>query len=122
MKRAFTLLFSILLALSATLPAAAATLRATNKVDMTVSSNSIVRTETPLSMENGELVTINCTFSPRAADVDFGLITPDNTFIYVEEKNGNCNQTIRINETGKYYFAVYNNSGVKIEVLGYVYY
>ena len=68
MKRAFTLLFSILLALSATLPAAAATLRATNKVDMTVSSNSIVRTETPLSMENGELVTINCTFSPRTAD------------------------------------------------------
>ena len=122
MKRAFTLLFSILLALSATLPAAAATLRATNKVDMTVSSNSIVRTETPLSMENGELVTINCTFSPRTADVDFGLITPDNTFIYVEGKNGNCNQTIRINETGKYYFAVYNNSGVKIEVLGYVYY
>lgn len=122
MKRVFTLLFSILLALSATLPAAAATLRATNKVDMTVSSNSIVRTETPLSMENGELVTINCTFSPRTADVDFGLITPDNTFIYVEGKNGNCNQTIRINETGKYYFAVYNNSGVKIEVLGYVYY
>ena len=73
-------------------------------------------------MENGELVTINCTFSPRTADVDFGLITPDNTFIYVEGKNGNCNQTIRINETGKYYFAVYNNSGVKIEVLGYVYY
>ena len=73
-------------------------------------------------MAAGELVTINCTFSPRTADVDFGLITPRNTFIHVGGENGLCSQTIRINESGTYYFAVRNNSNYAVEVLGYVYY
>lgn len=122
MRRTFALVFALLFALAVTIPATAAASRATNKVDMAIPPNSILRTDTPLSMEVGELVTINCTYSPRMADVDFGLITPRNTFIYVEGKNGNCNQTIRINETGRYYFAVYNNSGETVEVSGYVYY
>ena len=73
-------------------------------------------------MEKDELVTINCTYSPRMADVDFGLITPQYTFIFVGGESGNCNQAIRINETGDYYFAVRNNSSNDVEVLGYVYY
>lgn len=122
MKIIIALMLAFLLTFAAITPAAAAASRATNKVDMTVPADSIVRTDTPLSMEAGELVTINCTFAPRMANVDFGLITPRNTFIYVGGKNGNCNQTIRISETGMYYFAVYNNSNEDIEVMGYVYY
>ena len=73
-------------------------------------------------MAAGELVTINCTYSPRTADVDFGLITPDNTFAFVAGDDGSCRQTIRVNQTGNYYFAVRNNSNYTVEVLGYVYY
>ena len=121
-KRAVILLFSFVLIFGAAFTAAAATPKATNKVDTTIPANSFVRTETPLFVEAGELITINCTFSPRIAAVDFGLIMPDNAFVYVEGNNGLCSQTIRINETGRCYFAVYNNSDIDVEVLGYVYY
>ena len=84
--------------------------------------NTIVKIETPLSMEAGELVTISCTYSPRMADVDFGLITPQKTFRYLPGEDGLCRQTIQISQTGNYYFAVRNNSSGPVEVLGYVYY
>lgn len=122
MKKGFTLLFSILLAFSVTISAAAIAPRATNRVNTTIQPDSIVRVGTSLSMEADELITINCTYSPRTADVDFGLITPRNTFIHVGGENGLCSQTIRINESGTYYFAVRNNSNYAVEVLGYVYY
>lgn len=73
-------------------------------------------------MAAGEQVTINCTFSPRTADVDFGLITPSSDFIFVRGEDGDCNQTIRLEESGNYYFAVRNNTSRTVEVLGYVYY
>lgn len=122
MKKGFTLLFSILLAFSVTISAAAIAPRATNRVNTTIQPDSIVRVGTSLSMEADELVTINCTYSPRTADIDFGLITPQNTFRYLSGEDGSCRQTLRINETGNYYFAVRNNTSRTVEVLGYVYY
>lgn len=122
MKIIIALMLAFLLTFAAITPAAAAASRATNKVDMTVPADSIVRTDTPLSMEAGELVTINCTFAPRMANVDFGLITPQKTFRYLSGEDGLCRQTIQISQTGNYYFAVRNNSGGPVEVLGYVYY
>lgn len=122
MKIIIALMLAFLLTFAAITPAAAAASRATNKVDMTIPADSIVRTDTPLSMEAGELVTINCTYSPRTADVDFGLITPQKTFRYLPGEDGLCRQTIQISQTGNYYFAVRNNSSGQVEILGYVYY
>lgn len=122
MKKVFTLALSFLLIFSVSIPASAVSARATNRVDATIPANTLVGIGTPLPMEIDELITINCTYSPRTADVDFGLITPRNTFIHVGGENGLCNQTIRINESGTYYFAVRNNSNYAVEVLGYVYY
>ena len=121
-KTIIALMLAHLLTFAVITPAAAAVSRATNKVDMTVPADSIVRTETPLSMEAGEVVTISCTYSPRMADVDFGLITPQKTFRYISGEDGLCRQTIQISQTGNYYFAVRNNSSGPVEVLGYVYY
>lgn len=122
MKKVFTLELSILLIFSVTISAAATATRATNRVNTDIQPDSIVRVGTPLSMEADELITINCTYSPRTADVDFGLITPRNTFIFVEGEDGDCNQTIQVSQTGNYYFAVRNNTSRTVEVLGYVYY
>ena len=96
--------------------------RATARVEVEVNPNSIMRGNTALSLEADELVTINCTYSPRTADVDFGLITPQNTFRYLSGEDGSFKKTIQVNETGKYYFAVRNNTSRTIEILGYVYY
>lgn len=96
--------------------------RATARVEVEVNPSSIMRGNTALSLEADELVTINCTYSPRTADVDFGLITPQNTFRYLSGEDGSFRKTIQVNETGKYYFAVRNNTSRTIEILGYVYY
>ena len=122
MKKLFALLFSVFIALSGSVSAFAVTQRATNRVNITAMPNKTATIGTSLSMEADETVTINCTYSPRTADVDFGLITPRGTFVFVEGEDGNCNQTIQVSQTGDYYFAVRNNSSNDVEVLGYVYY
>lgn len=96
--------------------------RATSRVEWSVSPGAIGKADTAYSLEKDEIVTINCTYSPRSADIDFGLITPDGTFQFVSGSNGNIQTAFRVAETGKYYFAVSNNSDSKVEVLGYVYY
>lgn len=122
MKKLFALLFSVFIALSVSVSAFAVTQRATNRVNITAMPNKTATIGTSLSMEADETVTINCTYSPRTADVDFGLITPRGTFVFVEGEDCNCNQTIQVSQTGDYYFAVRNNSSNDVEVLGYVYY
>ena len=122
MKKLFALLFSVFIALSVSVSAFAVTQRATNRVNITAMPNKTATIGTSLSMAADETVTINCTYSPRTADVDFGLITPRGTFVFVEGEDGNCNQTIQVSQTGDYYFAVRNNSSNDVEVLGYVYY
>ena len=121
-KKLFALLLSVFIALSISVSAFAVTQRATNRVNITAMPNKTATIGTSLSMEADETVTINCTYSPRTADVDFGLITPRGTFVFVEGEDGNCNQTIQVSQTGDYYFAVRNNSSNDVEVLGYVYY
>lgn len=122
MKKALTLVFTIFFAFSVTVSAAAISPRATGGVEATIQPDTIIRIGTPLPMAAGELVTINCTYSPRTADVDFGLITPSSDFIFVRGEDGDCSRTIQVGQTGNYYFAVRNNSSRTVEVLGYVYY
>lgn len=121
MKRAFSLLLSLYLIMSLTVPAAASP-KATARVDVTVRPDSIVRIGAGLSLETGELVTVNCAYSPRIAEVDFGLVSANNEFGYFSGNDGICSETIRISKTGIYYFAIRNNSEEPVEVAGYVYY
>ena len=98
------------------------TARATSRIEWDISPETIGKADTAYSLEADELVTINCTYSPQTADLDFGLITPDGTFRFTSGSNGSIQTIIRVNETGKYYFAVRNNTNRTVEVLGYVYY
>ena len=98
------------------------TTRATNRIEWSLSAGEVAAMDTAYTLEADELVTINCTYSPRTADLDFGLITPDGTFRFTSGSNGSIHTTIRVNETGNYYFTVRNNTSRTVEVLGYVYY
>lgn len=96
--------------------------RATSRIEWTLAPNSGGRTDTAYPMERDELVTINCTYSPRTADIDFGLLAPNGSFYSLKGEDGSFRKTIRIEESGSYYFAVRNNSNYAVEILGYVYY
>lgn len=74
------------------------------------------------SLAAGERVTINASYFPTDAKVDFGLVDSDGIFHYVSVSNGTINQTIRISEQGNYTFAIRNNSSYTVNVSGFVNY
>ena len=78
--------------------------------------------DTKLPLEAGETVTINASYSPASASMDFGLIAPDGYFYYVNVDSGSINKTIRVDERGNYLLAVRNNSNRTVSVVGYVNY
>lgn len=97
-------------------------MRATNKVDWSVSAGENKKATTALSLEAGDVVRINCTYTPGSADIDFGLVAPDGLFYFLSGENGSFNQSIRVEDNGAYYFAVRNNSNKTVTILGFVYY
>lgn len=96
--------------------------RATSRIEWNISPDTVMKADTAYSLEADEIVTINCTYSPRTANLDFGFITQDDTFHFISGSNGSIKTNIQIDKTGKYYFAVRNNENETVEVLGYVYY
>ena len=95
---------------------------ATGKVDVSISAKKMATVGDSFSLSPGEAVTINCSYSPSWADLDFGLVTSDGSFYYVNTTSGSINKTIEVEEWGQYNFAVRNNSSVDVSVVGFVNY
>lgn len=97
------------------------TTRAIGEFEMTVSAKTKAIADSSLSLEAGDTVRINASYSPDGS-VDFGLVDEDGFFHYINVKNGSIDKTIRISERGKYKFQVRNNSSVAVKVCGFVRY
>lgn len=97
------------------------TTRAIGEFEMTVSAKTKAIADSILSLEAGDTVRINASYSPDGS-VDFGLVDEDGFFHYINVKNGSIDKTIRISERGKYKFQVRNNSSVAVKVCGFVRY
>lgn len=76
------------------------TTRAIGEFEMTVSAKTKAIADSSLSLEAGDTVRINASYSP----------------------DGSVDKTIRISERGKYKFQVRNNSSVAVKVCGFVRY
>ncbi len=95
---------------------------ATGTFHMDVPSNKILSSDISFSLEAKETVTINASYSPSWANMDFGLIAPDGFFYSMNVTGGSINKTIQVSERGSYTLAVKNNSSETVNVSGYVYY
>ena len=84
--------------------------RATNSFNMSIKAYGKGKANTAFPLEAGETVTIKASYTPFSAGVDFGLIDADGVFHYINVTNGSSDETIEIEERGKYTFAVRNNS------------
>lgn len=96
--------------------------RATTSVSWSVDASVLKKANTTFPMEAGESVIINCSYTPRGAEVAFGLIAPDNRFYYIVGSQGSINRTILIDERGEYRFAVHNKSSNTVSVTGFIEY
>lgn len=98
------------------------TTRATNRLDVTISAGKLLKADTPFSLEVGETVSMNFTYSPRNSSISAGLIDSNGYFYSFTENSGTMTKTIRVNKTDKYYLAFRNNSNVSVQIMGFVYY
>lgn len=96
--------------------------RATGSITWDIPAGATGKGKTSFSMEAGESITINCSYSPRSASVDFGLLAPNGRFYHMEGQNGSINQTIIVDMRGEYYLAIRNNSSNIVSVYGFVNY
>ena len=87
---------------------------------ISVPANSIETSNSSLSLDVNDIVTINASYTPSNASVDFGLIAPDGLFYSVSGSKGSINKGIQVSERGYYTFAVRNNSSFDVSVTGYI--
>lgn len=96
--------------------------RASGRFSIDIPGNTFARTSRTFSLEAGETVTINASYSPRSASVDFGIIAPNGLFYSVNAANGTIDYTFEVDQRGSYTLAVWNNSSQTVSVSGYVNY
>lgn len=131
-RQFFSLLLSCLLILGClTAPAGAvvtseteaetAIMRATGRISESISGNALMIL-TEVSLDSGEVVTYNCTYTPKSASVKFGYIAPDGYFYGLSGSNGSINRGIRVSEPGSYTLAIWNKSDEAVTVKGTVNY
>ncbi|MDE7311846.1 MAG: hypothetical protein K2N87_09590 [Eubacterium sp.] len=90
--------------------------------DWNISPGKSATSREDYSLEAGETVTINCSYTPFDASVDFGLITPSGNFRHANRTNGSIFKEIKIYSRGIYRLAIRNNSSRTVSVSGYVNY
>ena len=80
--------------------------RASGRFSLDIEGNTLANSSTSFPLEVGETVTINASYSPRSASVDFGLIAPDGLFYSLNTDNGSINKSIEVNQRGHYTLAI----------------
>lgn len=96
--------------------------RATGSINSDVPANKTAVSGKQFPLEVGEIVTINCSYSPATASMDFGVIAPDGYFYFLSVKEGSINRSIIVNQRGSYSMAIRNNSSHTVTVVGFVTY
>lgn len=96
--------------------------RASESIRFNVSANKISVSRSTFSLEEDDTVTFDCTYSPKSADIDIGLVASDGTFYYASGSNGSISKTIRVSKRGSYSVAVRNNSSSSVTVTGIINY
>lgn len=84
MKKMLCSLLTVLLLVSCFAGTVNAAERAMGKFDVTVKAGELKPAKTGFPMAAGETVTINATYSPSSADVDFGLVDKNGRFHYLK--------------------------------------
>lgn len=98
------------------------TTRATKSINSDIPANKTAVSDVKLPLEIGETVTINCSYSPASASMDFGVIAPDGYFYFLNVKEGSINRSIVVSQRGSYSLAIRNNSSYTVSVVGFVNY
>lgn len=94
--------------------------RASGNFNTTVSAGKIKTLGSAISLQGGEVVSFDATYSPLNASVDFGILDSNNVFYYINATNGKVDGGVEVPANGSYTPAIRNNSSSSISVSGTV--
>lgn len=97
--------------------------RSTGSFSATISPGKFKKANNSFTLEAGETVTINATYTPHNASVDFGLVDSNNGFTYFNVTSSPVdNGVITVTKRGTYTLAIRNNSSDQVDASGFVEY
>ena len=96
--------------------------RVTGRLNHSLPASIITPIGQSISLDKGETITYNCTYTPKSASVDFGYIDSDSVFCCLSCTTGSINKSIKIEEPGQYTLAIRNNESYSVRVTGTVRY
>lgn len=94
------------------------TLRSGGSFSTNVPANTLKVAGSAISLQSGDWFTIDATYTPSIASVDFGFIAPDGLFYPVNTTSGSINTSIELTQSGNYIFAIRNHYSSGIYVHG----
>lgn len=95
--------------------------RAAGRLDHTLSPGITLIGE-KFSLDSGDKITYDCTYTPKSASVDFGVIAPDGLFHFLNSTSGSIDKSFSVGLLGQYQLAIRNNASSDITVTGTVKY
>ncbi len=95
--------------------------RAAGRLDHTLSPGITLIGE-KFSLDSGDKITYDCTYTPKSASVDFGVILSDETFLFLNSTNGSIYNAFKVDQRGQYQLAIRNNASSAVTVTGTVKY
>lgn len=131
MKRFWSVLLTCTLVLCcAALPVSAAELpsepppisRVSGRLTFSMAAKETVYLGDEFSLDKGDTISYDCTYSPKSASVDFGYVGPDGAFHYINCTSGSISKSIKVANAGMYILAVRNNFSSAVTVTGTVKY
>jgi len=96
--------------------------RTTFTIKVTVAANGTAIMEDALLLTKGETVTFDCSYSPKDADLDIGLMSSNGRFYYSNGSDGFFDGRVKIENSGEYHLAIRNNSSFRSVVNGFLIY
>lgn len=96
--------------------------RATGQFEATIPANTVLHLGDSVSLDKGETVSYDCSYTPRDANVKFGYIGLDGLFYGLSGYKGSIDKGIRVNQRGNYTLAILNKSDEAVTVKGTVNY
>lgn len=96
--------------------------RATGRFEKNIPASSIYPVCDSFILNSGDIVSYDCSYTPRDASVKFGYIAPDGYFYGFSGSNGRIDKGIRVSQRGTYTLAIWNESDEAVYVWGTVNY
>ena len=96
--------------------------RATRSFSLTIGPGELYVSDVAMALELGEVISTNITYTPRTADVRFGVVSSEGDYYSLPGEDSEFDKDIEITERGLYYFAIQNNSSYTVRALGVITY